>query len=223
MKKSTLLLSTLYLLFLSACSSGIKGVMIYDIDPTLNPVNDVKILAMQNSVGFEWNKVVDKRVRGINIYRAIPKTMGNQTFRRIGSSSNRYATHFVDSNVKPNSQYLYTLTTFTLGKESKHGKVHRVETKEALYAVSFEKAYALNNKVIKLLWKPHADKSINSYIVERSVNNGKWEYVVKLDGQLMVEYVDTFVHSGNSYRYRVIAKAYNNIMTKPSRVIEVKL
>ena len=223
MKKSTLILSALYLLLLSACSSGMKGVMIYDIDQSLKPVNDIQVLTMQNSVGFEWKKSEDKRVQGVNIYRAIPKNIGNQTFVRIGSSSNRYSTHFVDTHVQPNSQYLYTFTSFSLGKESRHGRVIKVETKPALYGVSFEKAYKLNKGVVKLLWKPHPDKSISSYIVERSVNQGKWEYVTQLEGQLMVEYVDTFVHVGSSYRYRVIAKAYNKILTRPSNVLEVKL
>ena len=223
MKKSTLLLSALCLLTFSACTPGIKGALVYDIDPTLKSLNDVQVLAMQNSVGFEWNKIQDKRVEGVNIYRAVPKKIGDQTFKRIGSSSSRYSTHFVDTHVKPHNQYLYTFTTFSLGKESNHGKVIKVETKDALYGVSFEKAYSMGSGVIKLLWKPHGDKSINAYIVERATNMGKWEYVTQLNGQLMVEYVDTFVTRGNTYRYRIIAKGYNNILTKPSKVIEVKL
>ena len=109
MKKSTLLLSALFLLLLNNCGSGIKGLMIYNTDPTLKTITEVRALPMQNSVGFEWKKIEDYRVHGVNIYRGTPMA-GSQSFQRIGSVGNRYGTHFVDTHVKPNKKYLYTFT-----------------------------------------------------------------------------------------------------------------
>ncbi len=222
MKKSTLLLSALFLLLLNNCGSGIKGLMIYKTDPTLKTITQVRALPMQSSVGFEWKKIEDKRIHGVNIYRGNP-TQGSQSFKRIGSAGNRYATHFVDTQVKPNSTYLYTFTTFSLGKESKHGAVLKVTTRPALNGVSFLKAYSVAPRVVKILWAPHKNQSINRYVIERSINLGPWKYVTQVEGQLMVEYIDTFVHPGNNYRYRVIAKSYNDSMTKPSQITSLAL
>ena len=222
MKKSTLLLSALFLLLLNNCGSSIKGLMIYKIDPTLKSLTQVRSLPTQNAVGFEWEKIVDYRVHGVNIYRGTPTT-GSQSFERIGSVGSRYATHFVDTNVKPNHRYLYTFTTFSLGKESNHGAVLKVQTQPPLKGVSFANAYAVAPTVVKLLWSPHANQSINRYVIERSVDNREWKYLIQVDGQLTAEYIDTFVEKGHSYKYRIIAKSYDEILTQSSPVISVSL
>ena len=225
MKKSTLLLWTLSLLTslsFTGCGAGIKGLMLYDTDPTLKTITQVRALPMQSSVGFEWKKIEDSRIHGVNIYRGEP-TEGSQSFKRIGSAGNRYATHFVDTHAKPNRTYLYTFTTFSLGKESKHGAVLKVKTRPSLNGVSFVKAYSVAPGVVKILWAPHTNQSINRYVIERSVNTGPWKYMTQIEGQLMAEYIDTFVYAGNNYRYRVIAKSYNDIMTKPSQVTRLAL
>lgn len=222
MKKSTLLLWILSLLVFNGCGSDIKGLMIYDKDPTLTTMKQVRAFPLQSSVGFEWKKIEDSRVHGVNIYRGIP-SQGKQSFKQIGTVGNRYATHFVDTHVKPNTSYVYTFTTFSLGKESKNGAVLKVKTKAALNGVSFLQAYNVAPGVIKLLWSPHANESINRYIIERSVNGEKWKFVSQIEGRLMVEYIDTFVRRGNAYRYRVVAKSYDDILTKPSQVTSVSL
>jgi len=225
MKKSTLILwtlSSLSLLLINGCSGAMKGMMIYDTDPTLKTITEVRSLPTQKSVGFEWKKIEDYRVHGVNIYRGTP-TAGAQSFKRIGSVDSRYATHFVDSYVKPNRIYLYTFTTFSLGKESRHGAVLKVQTRPPLNGVSFAKAYVVAPNVVKLLWAPHANQSINRYIIERSVNGGEWKYVIQIQGQLSAEYIDTFVHTGNSYRYRIIGKSYDDILTKPSQITSISL
>ena len=222
MKKSTLLLSALFLLLLNNCGSGIKGLLIYDIDPTLKSITQVRALPTKSSVGFEWKKIEDNRVQGVNIYRGNPRT-GKQSLKRIGSADNRYATHFVDTHIKPNTTYLYTFTTFSLGKESKHGAILKVKTKPALKGVSFIKAYKVSSKAIKVLWTPHSSQSINRYVIERSVNNGPWKYMTQVDGQLMVEYIDTFVSTGNNYRYRIFAKSYSDVLAQPSQVATLTL
>ena len=103
MKKSILLLSVLALITFNGCG-GIKGLMIYDTDPTLKSITQVRALPMMSSVGFEWEKIQDRRIHGINIYRKVPSNQEDQEFKRIGSIGNRYATHFVDTHVKPNTK-----------------------------------------------------------------------------------------------------------------------
>lgn len=222
MKKSILLLSVLALIIFNGCG-GIKGLMIYDTDPTLKSITQVRALPMMSSVGFEWEKIKDRRIHGINIYRKVPSDQGDQEFKRIGSIGNRYATHFVDTHVKPNTKYLYTFTTFALGKESKRSTVLRVKTRPTFAAVSFVKAYKEAPGVVKLLWRPHPSQRVNAYIIERSVNDGTWKYMSQVEGQLMAEYIDTFVRSGNTYAYRIIAKSYDNIRAKASQATQISL
>jgi len=221
MKKLTLTLWTLSLVIFNGCG-GIKGMMLYKVDPTLKSINNVQALATQSSVGFEWQTIEDKRVRGVNIYRGTP-TQGRQSLKRIGSAANRYATHFVDRRVKPNTSYIYTFTTFALGKESKYGSVVKVKTAPALKGVSFFKAYDVAPKAVKLLWSPHSNKSISRYVIERSVNGGAWRFVANVKGRLMVEYIDTFVRRGNSYKYRIFAKSYDKVLTKASQTTSLSM
>jgi len=222
MKKSILLLSVLALIIFNGCG-GIKGLMIYDTDPTLKSITQVRALPMMSSVGFEWEKIQDRRIHGINIYRKVPLDQEDQEFKRIGSIGNRYATHFVDTHVKPNTKYLYTFTTFALGKESKRSTVLHVKTRQTFAAVSFVKAYKVAPGVVKLLWRPHPSERVNAYIIERSVNDGTWKFVSQVEGQLMAEYIDTFVRNGNTYAYRIIAKSYDNIRAKASQATQISL
>ena len=176
MKKSILLLWVLALLTFSGCSSDIKGLTVYGKDPTLPSLGTVRTLPMMSSVGFEWDTIKDERVRGINVYRKLPdaKDPEEREFHRVGSIGNRYATHFVDTHVKPDRRYVYKFTTLYFGKESSPGTIVEVETKPTFAPVSFLKAYKVGPTAVKLLWRPHPSDKINAYIIERSVNGGEW-------------------------------------------------
>jgi len=221
MRKSTLLLWVLASVTFNACG-GIKGLMTYGTDPALATVKQVHTLPAMNSVGFEWQKISDRRIHGVNVYRG--NASGDKaSFKRIGTVGNRYATHFVDTHVKADSTYSYTFSTFALGKESKRSAVLKVRTLRAFSAVSFVKAYKVAPGVVKILWRPHTKQSINTYIVERSVNGGEWKFVSQVHGQLMAEYIDTFVHSGRTYSYRIIAQSYDKIQAGPSHATQITL
>jgi fibronectin type 3 domain-containing protein len=222
MKKSTLILLAIASVVLTNCGDAIKGLMIYDKDPTLQSIQNVKALPLMNSVGFEWQKINNPAIHGINVYRGTP-SKGTQSLKKIGTIGNRYATHFVDTHVKPNHTYLYTFTTFSFGRESRHGKVLHVKTPPAFKPVSFVKAYRVAPTVIKLLWRPHPYPAVNRYVIERSVGGGDWHYLAQVEGQLMVEYIDTYVHPGRRYAYRVIAKSFDGITAKPSPVTTISL
>lgn len=221
MKKSILVLWVLSLLTFNGCG-GIKGLMTYDTDPSLKPITQVHALPTMNSVGFEWEKIEDHRIHGVNIYRGKP-SQDKENFKRIGTVGNRYATHFVDTHVNADSTYRYAFSTFSFGKESRRSEPIEVRTLAAFSAVSFVKAYKVAPSVVKLLWKPHANPSIDSYIVERSVNGGEWKFVSQVQGQLMAEYIDTFVRGGRTYSYRIIAQSYDRIRAYPSQPTQLTL
>lgn len=221
MKKSILLRLVLVSVIFSACG-GIKGLMTYKTDPSLAGIKNIHVLPIMNSVGFEWDKITNHEIHGINIYRG--NASGDKgSFKRIGTVGNRYATHFVDRHVKADHKYSYRFTTFSLGRESRRSPVLYVKTRPPFSAVSFVKVYKVENRVAKILWKPHADHSVNTYIVQRSVDGGKWKFVSQVHGRLMAEYIDTFVRSGHSYRYRIIAQSYDKIEAKPSYATKLRL
>lgn len=221
MKKSTLLFLVLASLTFNSCG-GIKGLMTYSTDPSLQGIGEVHTLATMNSVGFEWEKIQNRKIHGINVYRGNARG-DKQSFKRIGTVGNRYATHFVDTHVKASTGYSYTFTTFALGKESKRSKILHVKTKPAFSAVSFLKAYKVAPAVVKLLWKPHRNVSVNAYIVQRSVDGDEWKFVSYVEGRLMAEYIDTFVRTGKSYRYRIIAQSFDKIQARPSKHTQLTL
>lgn len=221
MKKSILLLLVLASITFNGCG-GVKGLMTYRTDPALQGIGQVHALATMNSVGFEWEKINNNKIRGINVYRG--NAAGDtQSFKRIGTVGNRYATHFVDTHVKANTDYSYTFTTFALGKESSRSRTLHVKTLPAFSAVSFVKAYKVAPSVVKLLWKPHSNPSVNTYIVQRSVEGDEWKFVSQVQGRMMVEYIDTFVRTGKQYRYRIIAQSYDKIQAKPSHTTQLTL
>jgi len=196
--------------------------MTHVTDYSMQGISNVKAISTRNSVGIEWGTITDNRVRGVNVYRGIP-TKTNQTFEKIGSTTNRYATHFVDNTVKANKNYIYTFSTFTVAKESKYSDVLNVKTSEHMSAVTFAKAFVVSSQTVKLLWAPHTDKSVNGYRIERADGNGSWRYLVELKGQLIAEYIDSFVGQGKSYRYRIFAKSYDGQLSYPSPLLSVSL
>lgn len=221
MKKSILVLWVLSLIIFNGCG-GIKGLMTYDTDPSLQTITQVHALPTMNSVGFEWEKIDDHRIHGVNIYRG-NTSQDKENLKRIGTVGNRYATHFVDTQVNADSTYRYTFSTFSFGKESRRSEPLEVKTLAAFSAVSFVQAYKVAPSVVKLLWKPHDNPSVDSYIIERSVNGGGWKFVSQVQGQLMAEYIDTFVRSGRTYSYRIIAQSYDKIRAYPSQSTQLTL
>jgi fibronectin type 3 domain-containing protein len=224
MKRSILLTLATILVLFSGCSNTtnrVQSKLIYDKDFTLETIPELKAFATIDSVGLEWSIAKDSRTQGINIYRGTPM-QGKQRFTLIGTA-NRYATHYVDNSVKPNRTYLYTLTTFHRGKESQNGAIAEATTSGSIEGISYLNVYAVTDTVVKLLWKPHNDNSINGYKIERSTNGGVWKRVASLKGRLSPEYIDTQVSRGNRYEYRVIAKSYRGTLSAPSNVAMISL
>jgi len=222
MKRSILLLSALTLWTLNGCV-GTQGLLVYDVDPGLKKIEHVRALTTMNSVGFEWDAIEEKHIHGVNIYRGTPSNRTNQGFKRIGTVGSKYATHFVDTHVKPGQQYLYTFTTFSYGSESKHGAILKVKTPPVFKGVSFVKSFRVARSVVKLLWRPVEREIVSGYFIERSVNGSNWKYLAKVDGRLSAEYVDTFVRAGSRYAYRVTAKGYNNLKSAASPATRISL
>ena len=206
-------------LLLSGCAS--QGILAIGSDKTLPRITQIKYLVGKSSVGFEWPAIKDSRVQGIKVYRAIPQNTKDQRYTKIATIDDRYATHFVDRHITPNQTYLYTFTTYSLLKESLPGKVIKVHTREAFEPVSFIKTYSSDKGVVKILWNPHPDPEISSYIIERKIAGGVWKYLATVKGRLMPEYIDKSAAIGYTYAYRVIARSSSGVKSLPSVASEI--
>ena len=195
-----------------------QSITVYESDPTLAQLQEIKTLPQRNAIGFEWAKIADGKVRGVNIYRK-----DHREQKHIATVSNPYATHFVDTRVTPDTDYVYVFKTLRFGKEAAMGTEVRVRSLPPLRSVAFLQAYPLDQRAVKLLWTPHVNESISGYLIERSVDDGAWRYMAQVNGRIMVEYIDTYVRPGRKYSYRIISKSYDETLSQPSKPVSIRL
>ncbi|MDR0666211.1 MAG: hypothetical protein LBF71_02255 [Campylobacteraceae bacterium] len=217
----TLLLCALILLF-SACQNPTVPQK-----PTINPdlptVTDIKTLSDITQIALEWSPIHDLNVEGYHIYRA--KSIDNNgTLNRVATISDRYASHFTDTNLTPGTLYIYKISVFSKDKrESKPSETIKTGTKSVIEPVPFIQAMVGLPGRIKLIWRPHPSERVSSYVIERSdFSSAKWSRLATVEGRLSAEYIDDKLADSKSYRYRIIAKTYDGILSAPSHVVEAQ-
>jgi len=210
------------MILLTGCNP--KAMMSYKLNDKLPKLNDVKVVADSTAIGFEWQPIYKRGLDGINIYRTEPNAYANSTTKqltKIATIDNPFASHYVDRGLKQNSAYTYTFTTIKGNYESAHGKIIDIKTLPLLPKVTFFQGVQKSKHIIKLIWRPHPDKRIKMYKVERSLNGAKWTWVATLDNRLMVEYIDIYVNPANRYQYRVIAVGFDGSYSVPSDIVTI--
>lgn len=196
-----------------------------NIDETLEVISDASIKSLSDitSIAFEWKSVNDHRVTGYNFYRANMHKDGRR-LKLIDSINNKYSTHYVDKNLEPNTKYVYQISSKASdGKESKTTNAYIAQTAPRIAPVSFMQALSDLPNRIKVIWRPHEDKSIAYYVLERfntSVNN--WEKLSKIEGRLESEYIDDGLDNNESFRYRIKAFTYNDVATVATEAVSAK-
>jgi hypothetical protein len=196
----------------------------HQLDPNLPKLNNVKAVTSSTSVAFEWQPVASKQLDGINIYRTTSNTYANspeKELTKVGVVSSPFASHYVDTGLAQNSAYTYTFTTIKGGFESAHGQIINVKTKPPFDSITFFQAFQKAPNVIKLIWRPHSNKMVKMYKVEKSINGEKWKWIATVKNRMMSEYIDTYVAPGFNYTYRVIAVGFDDSISKPSKVISI--
>jgi fibronectin type 3 domain-containing protein len=196
----------------------------YKLDDRLPKLNSVRAIASNTAVGFEWQPLSKRGLDGINIYRTRPNVYANSTTKqltKIATINSPFASHYVDTGLEQNSHYTYTFTTIRGEYESVHGKVIDIKTLPPLPKVTFFQGVQRAVNIIKLIWRPHPDKRVKMYRVERSVNGGKWTWIGTLKNRMMVEYLDKFVQPNNQYQYRIIAVGFDDSYSMPSDIVRI--
>jgi fibronectin type 3 domain-containing protein len=88
--------------------------------------------------------------------------------------------------------------------------------------ISFFQSVGNMPRSAKLLWRPHPNGKINSYVIERQeANDQKWNKIATITGRLNAEYIDRDLKDGQVYHYRVKAVTFDNLVTDPSETAKV--
>lgn len=192
------------------------------IDKTLPIVKINGHISEMKSIAFEWQSVSDPRVKGFYVYRSNPKE-SSEKLHRIGAVESRYATHYVDNDLEPNTAYAYRFSSFNAkGVESVGSATYRASTLPLIASVSFFRSIGNMPRSAKLIWRPHTDTQIKGYRLERKLKSDtQWEKIADIKGRLTAEYIDLGLEDNAVYEYRLFAITYSNIQSVPSETVTV--
>jgi fibronectin type 3 domain-containing protein len=216
-----MLLSTALIFLISGCARNPQLSNTPLIDQNLPTVEGIKTITDMTAVGFEWTPHYDEQIEGYYIYRQGPNESG---FSPIVKIEDRYASHYVDSGLIPGTIYNYKMSTYTKNNtESRPSQIHTVQTKKRLESVPFLQAIVGLPHRVKLLWRPHPNEQVVSYIIERNeLDKEEWERIAQVDGRLNAEYIDANLKENHLYRYRVIVKTHDGVLSNPSQIVEAR-
>ncbi len=174
-----------------------------------------------NAIAFEWKSIKDQRVKGIYIYKKAMDEMEVQDeyYKTINS---RFTTHFVDTQIKPDTQYIYYFKTFSDKAESLKSKMIVLNSLPVLKSVIWIQSVQNMPRSAKILWRPHTNEKVKAYIVERqTLEDSDWEKISTVQGRLSAEYIDAELKDKYVYKYRVRVLTFDDIISTPSKVVKV--
>ncbi len=218
------ILSTVSLLILSGCG-GItpqpKEKVIIDSSLPVVTLTQKGIISDMNSVAFEWKSIKDARVEGIYVYKRSPEDENQKELKFYDTIENRFKTHYVDNNVKPDTRYTYAFKAFSKDAEAKQSRSYDLNTLPVLQSVAWIHSVSGMPRSAKLLWRPHINERVESYIIERRALEAKeWEQLATLHGRLHAEYIDSDLDDNHVYLYRIRVKTFDNILSTPSEIVK---
>ena len=112
------------------------------------------------------------------------------------------------------------MRTYSSNAISQPGTIATATTKPLLDSVPFSQAITGLPGRVKVIWRPHPDSTVASYIIQRSdAGVNKFSQIAEVNGRLNAEYIDTEVKPGKSYEYRILVKTSSGVVSKPSQNI----
>lgn len=217
MKKFHLIISSVALMLVfNACSSVFSGEQL-QVSQHLPKVENVETMSDMTSIAFEWESKYDESIKGFYVYRG---TEAEPEMKHIATIKDKYQTHFVDSELKPNTRYFYSIKTYNdAGYISASGKTIEAKTSERIAAMPFVESIEGLPKRVKLIWRPHPDVRVSSYVVERAGEDRKFKVLAEVKNRLSAEYIDDNLKADQNFQYRVLAKTFDGVYSQPSRVM----
>lgn len=218
-------LLTVSLLILSGCGaqpSPKESTVIDSSLPTVALTQNGVITGMK-SVAFEWKSITDQRVKGIYVYKMAPSTSEQANeLQYLTTIKSRFNTHFVDTNVNPDTKYTYAFQTFSDDSDGRKSRNVVVNTLPVLQSVSWIHSITGMPRVAKIIWRPHSNEKVKEYVVERkTLEDEKWEKIDTIKGRLSAEFIDEDLNDNYVYTYRLRAVTYDNIVSTPSQIVKV--
>ncbi len=179
----------------------------------------VKTISDLNSIALEWKGVTSPEIKGYHIYRSKISENG-ESLARIYTIDSKYSTHYLDTNLQPDTQYMYAIAT--KGKnntESPASQSVETSTKIRFPSVSFISALSDLPRQIKILWRPHSNSRVSKYIIQRSdTKTSKWKNIKTINKRLIVEHIDEDIGDNVEYSYRIQAVTFDGIESLPSDI-----
>jgi len=217
---------TVSLLIFSGCTTTPKPAEGVVVDPTLPIVTLTKngVFADTNAIAFEWKNITDPRVKGIYVYKKDSTVAkgDDKSGDYYATLTNRFVTHYLDREITPDTKYMYYFKTFSDDAESKKSKMISVNSLPVLNSVSWIHSIAGLPRSAKIIWRPHTNQKVKSYIIERKTSKDeKWEELTTVDGRLNAEYIDTGLKDNYTYKYRIRVLTYDDIVSTPSEIVQV--
>ncbi|RUM44663.1 MAG: hypothetical protein DSY46_05065, partial [Hydrogenimonas sp.] len=192
------------------------------VQATLPTVTSIKTLSTMTTVGFEWKMVPSSEIVGYRLYRMQANGV-DKKLKRVAQIDDKYSSHYVDTKLKPGTEYIYQMSTFNdKGFESRQSQAVHVKTKPMVASVSFVRAITDLPKRIKLIWRPHHDPRVVGYLIERArvTEPEKWKKIAHVPYRLSAEYIDKDLGDGEVYIYRVRVKLSNGLLSEPSTAVK---
>ncbi|MBK1991769.1 fibronectin type III domain-containing protein [Campylobacter sp. 2018MI35] len=188
------------------------------INESLPKIENLKSISEMSSIGFEWDPLYDQNIAGFYLYRA---SDSEPNFKIVATIKDKFQTHFVDTKLDPNTKYFYSLRSFNdQGHISEEGKVIEVYTMPRLEKIPFAEAITNLPNRIKLIWRPHPDLRVNSYIIERmKEGEGEFKKIAEVKNRLNAEYIDDNLKPNENFTYRIFALSFDGVKSEPSNIL----
>ena len=215
---------SLSLLILSGCGSTPKpadkeNIVIDASLPVVTLTKNGTIVGMK-SIAFEWNSLSDPKVQGVYVYKKTPDAESELAYYTTIES--RFSTHYVDTDVNPDTRYTYAFKAFSEVGEARDGKVIVVNTLPVIESVSWIHSITGMPRVAKIIWRPHSNQKVKAYVMERkTLEDEKWEKLKTIQGRLNAEFIDEELKDNFVYMYRLRAITYDGITSTPSQIVKV--
>lgn len=193
------------------------------IDSTLPVVSLTKngIITDMKTAAFEWTSIKDPRVESIYVYKRALDDKSSNKLEYYDSIDNRFKTHYLDAKNEPGKGYRYAFRVIAKESQGKLSQTYDVNTLPVLDSVAWIHSIAGLPRSAKIIWRPHANQRVESYIIERkSFKDEKFEKIATLKGRLNAEYIDEDLDDNAVYLYRIRVETYDGIISKPSAVVK---
>jgi len=186
-------------------------------NPKLPTVKVFKAYPDRNAIALRWQPV--RKMSGYYIQRYDSK---QNKWIGIATIDNPYKSIYVDTNLQPNHLYKYRIATFDKRGIPSLAKETQKKTLPTISPIIPLEAQQIAKGIIKIIFRPHPNERVTEYIVEKyNDKTTKWEKITTLKPRLNVEFIDQNLKDGKIYKYRIFAKTYDGLISKPSKIIKV--